>query len=200
MATVKLTKNELKTQKDQLKQFERYLPTLQLKKQQLQSVIMKIEADYEKKKAIVTVTGDAAPTDSTVVKVTLETKLGKVIEKTFTLSVEDVLTIGNMMNSEGEVINKVSTFVGSSQTVSFDITGGSSNTLTVSDAAGFTVPQSDESSVVLTGDSVHSAGEFTIKVTSAAGQEKIASFDAQVFSKIAFTGSPTAEAVFYAGE
>ena len=51
MATVKLTKNELKTQKDQLKQFERYLPTLQLKKQQLQSVIMKIEADYEKKKA-----------------------------------------------------------------------------------------------------------------------------------------------------
>lgn len=51
MATVKLTKNELKAQKDQLKQFERYLPTLQLKKQQLQSVIMKIEADYEKKKA-----------------------------------------------------------------------------------------------------------------------------------------------------
>ena len=43
MATVKLTKNELKKQKDQLKQFERYLPTLQLKKQQLQMVIMKTE-------------------------------------------------------------------------------------------------------------------------------------------------------------
>lgn len=28
---VKLTKNELKAQKDHLKQFERYLPTLQLK-------------------------------------------------------------------------------------------------------------------------------------------------------------------------
>lgn len=51
MATVKLTKNELKSQKDQLKQFERYLPTLQLKKQQLQSVIMRIQADYEKKQA-----------------------------------------------------------------------------------------------------------------------------------------------------
>ena len=38
-------------QKDRLKQYQRYLPTLQLKKQQLQSVIMKIEADYEKKKA-----------------------------------------------------------------------------------------------------------------------------------------------------
>jgi len=38
---IKLTKNEQKIQKDNLKQFERYLPTLQLKKQQLQSVIMK---------------------------------------------------------------------------------------------------------------------------------------------------------------
>mgnify|MGYP002707089915 CR=1 FL=1 len=35
---VKLTKNELKVQKDRLKQFQRYLPTLQLKKQQLQKV------------------------------------------------------------------------------------------------------------------------------------------------------------------
>ena len=51
MANVKLTKNELKTQKDRLKQFQRYLPTLQLKKQQLQSVIMKIGADLEKKEA-----------------------------------------------------------------------------------------------------------------------------------------------------
>lgn len=49
MASVKLTKNELKTQKDRLKQFERYLPTLQLKKQQLQTVIMKVTADYEQK-------------------------------------------------------------------------------------------------------------------------------------------------------
>ena len=51
MASVKLTKNELKTQKDQLKQFERYLPTLQLKKQQLQSVIMKITAELETREA-----------------------------------------------------------------------------------------------------------------------------------------------------
>ena len=36
---VKLTKNEQKKQKDALKQFQRYLPTLQLKKQQLQLVI-----------------------------------------------------------------------------------------------------------------------------------------------------------------
>ena len=45
---IKLTKNEQKVQKDNLKQFERYLPTLQLKKQQLQSVIMKENAELEK--------------------------------------------------------------------------------------------------------------------------------------------------------
>lgn len=36
MAKIKLTKNELKLQRDALKRFQRYLPTLQLKKQQLQ--------------------------------------------------------------------------------------------------------------------------------------------------------------------
>ena len=43
MAVVKLTKNELKNQKDSLKRFQRYLPTLVLKKQQLQMVIRQVE-------------------------------------------------------------------------------------------------------------------------------------------------------------
>lgn len=41
---VKLTKNELKAQKESLKMYNRYLPTLQLKKQQLQTEIRAIEA------------------------------------------------------------------------------------------------------------------------------------------------------------
>ena len=54
---VKLTKNEQKKQKDSLKQFSRYLPTLQLKKQQLQVIIRQSEAEIiqlreEQKKAI----------------------------------------------------------------------------------------------------------------------------------------------------
>ena len=44
---VKLTNNELKVQKDRLKQFQRYLPTLQLKKQQLQAVVMQVTAQLE---------------------------------------------------------------------------------------------------------------------------------------------------------
>jgi V/A-type H+-transporting ATPase subunit D len=44
VAKIKFTKNELKKQKDALKRFLRYLPTLMLKKQQLQMEIRKIEA------------------------------------------------------------------------------------------------------------------------------------------------------------
>lgn len=42
MSKVKNTKNELKRQKDDLKRFKRFLPTLLLKKQQLQLEILKI--------------------------------------------------------------------------------------------------------------------------------------------------------------
>ena len=47
---VKLTKNEQKKQKDALKQYNRYLPTLQLKKQQLQTGIRQIESEIEEYK------------------------------------------------------------------------------------------------------------------------------------------------------
>ncbi len=40
MAKIKFTKGELKKQRDSLRQFQRYLPTLQLKKQQLQMEIL----------------------------------------------------------------------------------------------------------------------------------------------------------------
>ncbi len=56
MPKIKLTKNELKTQKDALKMYNRYLPTLTLKKQQLQSEIRTIDekakAVREEKKAV----------------------------------------------------------------------------------------------------------------------------------------------------
>ncbi len=51
MGAVKLTKNELKRQKDSLKRFKRYLPTLQLKKQQLQMMIRQVEHEEAIKRA-----------------------------------------------------------------------------------------------------------------------------------------------------
>ncbi|NIZ47533.1 V-type ATP synthase subunit D [Entomospira nematocerorum] len=50
MAKIKLTKNELKKQKDALKMFKRYLPTLTLKKQQLQAEIRSAEAERDNAK------------------------------------------------------------------------------------------------------------------------------------------------------
>jgi len=53
MAKIKLTKGELKRQRDALKQFQRYLPTLQLKKQQLQlEILQQGLAIQENKKAL----------------------------------------------------------------------------------------------------------------------------------------------------
>jgi V/A-type H+-transporting ATPase subunit D len=45
MAKVRLTKNELKKQKDDLKRFTRYLPTLELKKKQLLQEIHQIQRE-----------------------------------------------------------------------------------------------------------------------------------------------------------
>jgi len=56
MAKIKLTKNELKKQKDSLKMYKRYLPTLILKKQQLQAEIrlteIRIQELMEQKKLL----------------------------------------------------------------------------------------------------------------------------------------------------
>lgn len=45
MAKIKRTKSALKMQRDALRRYERYLPTLQLKKQQLQAEVRRVEAE-----------------------------------------------------------------------------------------------------------------------------------------------------------
>jgi len=51
MGKVKNTKTELKAQRDALKRYQRYLPTLQLKKQQLQMEVRQVEQRVAEKKA-----------------------------------------------------------------------------------------------------------------------------------------------------
>jgi len=48
MSKIRLTKSELKSQRDDLKQFTRFLPTLQLKKQQLQLEMRLCRAEVER--------------------------------------------------------------------------------------------------------------------------------------------------------
>ena len=51
MAKLKKTKNELKTQREALRRYERFLPTLELKKQQLQREIRRAEAELRRSTA-----------------------------------------------------------------------------------------------------------------------------------------------------
>jgi V/A-type H+-transporting ATPase subunit D len=51
MAKLKKTKNELKTQREALRRYERFLPTLELKKQQLQREIRRAEAELRRAEA-----------------------------------------------------------------------------------------------------------------------------------------------------
>ena len=50
MGKIKLTKGELKRQRDALRQYARYLPTLQLKKQQLQLEILQLDNLFAEKR------------------------------------------------------------------------------------------------------------------------------------------------------
>ena len=50
MGKIKLTKGELKRQRDSLKQYERFLPMLQLKKQQIQAELLHHSAMLEEKR------------------------------------------------------------------------------------------------------------------------------------------------------
>ena len=52
MAKIKLTKGELKRQRDSLEQFRHYLPTLQLKKQQFQVRILESKAVLAEKESV----------------------------------------------------------------------------------------------------------------------------------------------------
>ncbi|MCG2659797.1 MAG: V-type ATP synthase subunit D, partial [Kiritimatiellae bacterium] len=47
MPKIKHTKSELKNQRDDLRRYERFLPTLELKKQQLQIEVRKLNAALE---------------------------------------------------------------------------------------------------------------------------------------------------------
>ncbi len=58
MAKIKLTKNELKRQRDALKQYLHYLPTLQLKKQQLQMTILQAKNLIDEKMIDLKVIGE----------------------------------------------------------------------------------------------------------------------------------------------
>ncbi len=90
MAKIKLTKNELKVQKDALKMYRRYLPTLTLKKQQLQAEIRTIAAQA---KAVRKQREELEKGFSDWIAVFSETDVFP----------EDIITVRNIRRSEGNI-------------------------------------------------------------------------------------------------
>ncbi len=100
MAKIKLTKNELKVQKDALKMYRRYLPTLTLKKQQLQSEIRIIE---NRAKAVRQQRADLEKGFGTWIAVFSE-------EDAFP---DDIITVSNIRKGEGNIAGvEIPTFEG----------------------------------------------------------------------------------------
>ena len=62
MAKIKHTKNELKAQNEALSRYQRFLPMLQLKKQQLQAEIQTVDAQLEEKQQLFASTMDGLNT------------------------------------------------------------------------------------------------------------------------------------------
>jgi len=100
MAKIRLTKNELKVQKDQLARFTRYLPTLELKKAQLISEVRRINEE---------ITDIREKMEQSVKYISPWIDVfGEDIDLSLLFSVEEVLTeVGNIAGIDIPLFDKV---------------------------------------------------------------------------------------------
>ncbi len=89
MAKIRLTKNELKKQKEALKRYNQYLPTLILKKQQLQTEILKLHQRMEGLKK-----------ERAYTKAELYKWVDVFAEK---IGIEDLVSIGKIVTETGNI-------------------------------------------------------------------------------------------------
>lgn len=142
---------------------------------------------------LLTITGSAAVTADGSITVSVQSANGQSATKTVQYLVEDTLSI-----TGDSVLNAVVN--GTKSTGAFTITGGSSNTVAISDNGGYASGLSwNPDSNVLTMSNypeAHSASAITLTVTSAAGQTATAEVTVTVFSGMGFTSAPGATGIF----
>lgn len=92
MAKIKHTKNELKAQREALARFERFLPMLQLKKQQLQAEIQRIDGEIAKKKG-----------EEDNLRAELETWVKLFSEKADPVGIEELISLEAVDTEEGNI-------------------------------------------------------------------------------------------------
>lgn len=140
---------------------------------------------------VLTVTG-AAPVGNNTVTVTGTTAYGQVQTKQIAINVEDTLAI----TGPDSLVTTAGT---PASTSAFTITGGSVNTVAISDNGGYAsgLTYDAESNVLsISYPDAHAQATVTLTVTSAAGQTATIDVDVTVYSSMGFTSEPGFDGIY----
>ena len=138
-------------------------------------------------KGVLTITGSAAVTADGKIVVTATSANGQVATKTISYVVEDTLHITGASKLVGKQ--------GILNSAAFTITGGSVNTVAISENTYGDALTFADGKLSVNSPSAHASEKITLTVTSAAGQTATIDVDVVVYSSIGFTSGPSATGV-----
>ena len=138
-------------------------------------------------KGVLTITGSAAVTADGKIVVTATSANGQVATKTISYVVEDTLHITGASKLVGKQ--------GILNSAAFTITGGSANTVAISENTYGDALTFADGKLSVNSPSAHASEKITLTVTSAAGQTATIDVDVVVYSSIGFTSGPSATGV-----
>ena len=136
---------------------------------------------------VLTITGSAAVTADGKIVVTATSANGQVATKTISYVVEDTLHITGASKLVGKQ--------GILNSAAFTITGGSANTVAISENTYGDALTFADGKLSVNSPSAHASEKITLTVTSAAGQTATIDVDVVVYSSIGFTSGPSATGV-----
>ncbi len=141
---------------------------------------------------VITVTGSAAVTSGQTITVTATTAYGQVRTMDVNLVVEDTLRItgpASLVSTQGV----------SATSSAFDITGGSDNTVAITNNGGYAsglAYDSETKTLSISYPDPHAKSTVTLTVTSAAGQTATIDVSVTVFSSMGFTSEPGSDGIY----
>ena len=139
-------------------------------------------------KGTLTITGDAEAVESGEITVSAKAADGTEVSKILTYTVESALTVSGP--------TELTAKMGRTASASFDIQGGSSNTVTLSDNAYGDALVWKDGRLSITYPEEHATEKVTLTVTSAAGQVQTVDVDVTVEFSNGFTEPPGASGIY----
>ena len=137
---------------------------------------------------VLTITGEAAVTADGKITVTARSANGQTATKTVSYLVEDTLKIDGASKLVGKQ--------GVAASEAYTVTGGSSNTVAISENTYGEALTFSNGKLSITYPDSHASEKVTITVTSAAGQTATIDVNVVVYSTMGFSSNPGASGVF----